>query len=327
MNGRVYDPSLARFMSADPNIQAPGNGQSFNRYSYVLNNPLSYTDPSGYSWWTKFRDNVLKPVVVIAVAIYAAPFASAYAGVMTGSSIAAGAAAGATIGATAGLVYNGPQGMVKGAVTGGVTGGIFGGVDAQFGDQWSWDRVGANSVAGGVNSTLQGGKFGDGFKTSFLTSSAKYGWDYTRQATDGLKVQACNSGGGSCLYDERGQIRTDGARDVDWSLNPNKEGNWLTRSGMELEGSGQHWYDPGGALDNKYLRYFVTDVSKVHDWFNSWSYNTANGFYMSRGTGFDSIFQAYSFAGMPVAGALTAVSYLGEASGQVVVDSLSRRQR
>lgn len=97
---------------------------------------------------------------------------------------------------------------------------------------------------------------------------------------------------------------------------------------MEPEGMGTHWYDPGGPLDNKYLRYFVTDVSKAHDWFNSGSYNSANGFYMSRGSGFDSIFQIYSFAGMPVAGTLTAVSYLAEVPyGQVVVDSLSRRQR
>ncbi|MES2824407.1 MAG: RHS repeat-associated core domain-containing protein [Pseudomonadota bacterium] len=49
MNGRVYDPELGRFMSADPFVQAPYNSQSYNRYSYVFNNPLSYTDPSGYS--------------------------------------------------------------------------------------------------------------------------------------------------------------------------------------------------------------------------------------------------------------------------------------
>ncbi len=49
MNGRVYDPELGRFMSADPFVQAPYNSQSYNRYSYVFNNPLSFTDPSGYS--------------------------------------------------------------------------------------------------------------------------------------------------------------------------------------------------------------------------------------------------------------------------------------
>jgi RHS repeat-associated protein len=47
MNGRMYDPVLGRFLSPDPYVQAPTNTQSYNRYSYVLNNPLKYTDPSG----------------------------------------------------------------------------------------------------------------------------------------------------------------------------------------------------------------------------------------------------------------------------------------
>ena len=52
MNGRVYDPWLARFLSADPYIPDPTDTQSYNRYSYVQNNPLSFVDPSG------FRDTV-----------------------------------------------------------------------------------------------------------------------------------------------------------------------------------------------------------------------------------------------------------------------------
>jgi RHS repeat-associated protein len=48
MKDRIYDPSLGRFLQADPHIQAPNNSQNYNRYSYVLNNPVSYTDPSGF---------------------------------------------------------------------------------------------------------------------------------------------------------------------------------------------------------------------------------------------------------------------------------------
>lgn len=48
MNGRVYDPELGRFLSADPLVQSPYNSQSYNRYSYVFNNPLSFTDPTGF---------------------------------------------------------------------------------------------------------------------------------------------------------------------------------------------------------------------------------------------------------------------------------------
>ena len=48
MNGRVYDPVIGRFLSPDPFVQAPGYSQSYNRYSYVWNNPLGMTDPTGY---------------------------------------------------------------------------------------------------------------------------------------------------------------------------------------------------------------------------------------------------------------------------------------
>ncbi|WP_157666454.1 RHS repeat domain-containing protein [Alkalitalea saponilacus] len=48
MNGRMYDPLMAQFLSPDPFIQAPGNWFNYNRYGYCLNNPLIYNDPSGY---------------------------------------------------------------------------------------------------------------------------------------------------------------------------------------------------------------------------------------------------------------------------------------
>lgn len=48
MNGRLYDPVLGRFFSPDPFVQFHGNPQNYNRYSYCLNNPLKYTDPSGH---------------------------------------------------------------------------------------------------------------------------------------------------------------------------------------------------------------------------------------------------------------------------------------
>jgi len=59
MNGRIYDAELGRFLSADPFIQSPMNSQSYNRYSYVMNNPLKYVDPSGYFWdsWDDFVDD------------------------------------------------------------------------------------------------------------------------------------------------------------------------------------------------------------------------------------------------------------------------------
>ncbi len=49
MNGRVYDPVLGQFIQPDNYVQFPEMAGSFNRYSYALNNPLMYTDPSGES--------------------------------------------------------------------------------------------------------------------------------------------------------------------------------------------------------------------------------------------------------------------------------------
>lgn len=50
MNGRLYNPDLGRFLSPDNYVQAPDFSQNFNRYSYCLNNPLKYIDPSGESF-------------------------------------------------------------------------------------------------------------------------------------------------------------------------------------------------------------------------------------------------------------------------------------
>ncbi|MGC5744875.1 RHS repeat-associated core domain-containing protein [Chryseobacterium sp. NFX27] len=65
MNGRLYDPLLRRFLNADENIQDPYNTQNYNKYGYVLNNPLMYNDPSG-----EFAFAVL--VAVMAKAAFAA---------------------------------------------------------------------------------------------------------------------------------------------------------------------------------------------------------------------------------------------------------------
>jgi RHS repeat-associated protein len=58
MNGRIYDPLFGKFLSADPLIQDPMNGQSYNRYSYVLNNPTNLTDPTGFACAPKTGSNI-----------------------------------------------------------------------------------------------------------------------------------------------------------------------------------------------------------------------------------------------------------------------------
>jgi RHS repeat-associated protein len=86
MNGRVYDPVLGRFLEPDNFVQAPGYTQSYNRFSYCWNNPLKYTDPSGYFSWRKFWAATVSAVVGVGVTI------------LTGGNAAVGAWAGAFAG-------------------------------------------------------------------------------------------------------------------------------------------------------------------------------------------------------------------------------------
>ncbi len=67
--GRVYDPIVGRFLSVDPLVGNPLSAQDYNGYSYCVNNPLKYTDPSGYvaaqisdpgsmfDWWTPYQNS------------------------------------------------------------------------------------------------------------------------------------------------------------------------------------------------------------------------------------------------------------------------------
>jgi RHS repeat-associated protein len=160
MNGRIYDPTLGRFLHADPFIQAPKNSQSFNRYSYVLNNPMSYTDPSGYFFksLTKFVKKHWRTIASIVIAVYL-PGASFMAGY---SSTAAGAITGFASGAVA-------TGSLKGALVGAFTGGMFGELHNMAA---GFDKVLAHGAVGGIGSVLGGGKFGHGFFSAGFTQAA-----------------------------------------------------------------------------------------------------------------------------------------------------------
>ena len=205
MNGRVYDPVIARFVSADPIIQSPFDLQSHNRYAYVRNNPASLTDPSGYSWWSenvtdqwrKARNNqYFRMAVAIGLSIWTgglaygaiAPAGACYtSSVIVSASIAAGAAGGATMGASLTAMNGGNfreviSAGIKGGAQGAISGAAFGGVSGYYGDQWTLGRVAANGAAGGVSSSASGGNFNDGLKTSLATGLLTYSNYKMRQA-------------------------------------------------------------------------------------------------------------------------------------------------
>ena len=66
MNGRMYDPALGRMLSPDNYAGLDGTTQSYNRYSYVQNNPLKYTDPTG---------EFLIPLLMVAASVVTATVA------------------------------------------------------------------------------------------------------------------------------------------------------------------------------------------------------------------------------------------------------------
>jgi RHS repeat-associated protein len=191
MNGRIYDPLIGRFMSADPFIQAPGHLQSYNRYSYVLNNPLNLTDPSGFSWWTRFRDKVVKPVVVIVVAYYTggmiagsmgytgATYGAAMSAATTGaaatwgSAIAVGAASGFAAGFTAAALNGGNlEQSLKAGIAGGIVGGAMGAASYASSGFDVLGRVASKGAASGGIAKAQGGNFADALKRTLLTTTA-----------------------------------------------------------------------------------------------------------------------------------------------------------
>ena len=123
MNGRLYDPVLGRFLSPDNFVQMPDNAQSYNRYSYCLNNPLKYTDPSGEAF---VIDDATIAFTIFSVA----------------SSMMQAAATGGNVwkaGAAIGICFGG-GGILPGAIIGGAIGSIAG----SFGANW----IGTGAVDG-----------------------------------------------------------------------------------------------------------------------------------------------------------------------------------
>jgi hypothetical protein len=218
----MYDPVLGRFLSPDPFVQIPDMSQNYNRYSYVLNNPLRYTDPNG-----EFIFSVLLPGVgtfidaalwgaVIGGAGYTASVAFTNGGFNNwnwgqfGKSVGFGAASGvftAGIGQAFGAVgSNGIAGEIGRAVSHGMSNGMMTGI--QGGDFWTGFASGglgslagsafmvyggslANSTlgnyafsgfAGGVGAELTGGDFWQGAAIGLMTA----GLNHTQQGLNKL---------------------------------------------------------------------------------------------------------------------------------------------
>ncbi len=188
-----------RFMSADPTIQYPEVQQNFNRYTYVNNNPLSYTDPSGFGFFSslfkaigKIIGGVVKAVVGVVKAVAKSAIGQA---IVT---IAAGVLCGPGCAAAASSVFT--------AANGGSIGDILKSaaitfVSAQaFGELHSWDpgfaKVVAHGVVGGTFSELGGGDFLSGFLSAGVTQAfaSKIGNILPKGGETGIAVRVSAAG-------------------------------------------------------------------------------------------------------------------------------------
>ena len=180
MNGRIYDPVVGRFLSADPFMQAPDYTQGLNRYSYCLNNPLSLIDPSGYSWLSRNWKSIVSSIVAIGVTVITAGTGA----IAFGKAILSGSLGGFAGGFTGALLNGGDIGdAFKAGVIGGVIGGLAGGAANLIGNaaqglgtfQKELARSLAHGSIGGLSGMAQGGKFKHGFFAGMFSSMAGSG--------------------------------------------------------------------------------------------------------------------------------------------------------
>lgn len=174
MNGRVYDPLVGRFMSADPLVADSRDLQEYNRYTYVGNSPVTLIDPSGH-----FKiGSIFKAAAAMVV------------GYMTGGLIAtfllesAGMAGSAFVSMSGGTIFSNAASLnTLGFAVSGAGGGFAAGV------------VGSGSLEGGLRGAFAGAAFGviGGIGTASSFSTGQY---MAAHAVGGCMVEAAS--GGKC---------------------------------------------------------------------------------------------------------------------------------
>lgn len=174
MNGRLYDPLLRRFLNADENIQDPYNTQNYNKYGYVLNNPLMYNDPSGEIFFLIPLVGYFWSAVIVGAAIGLASYSLG---------VAISGQRWSLLGALKSTFF----GAVGGAATFGI-GSIFSNTagtlttlasnikEAVGGIGLAIVQAGTHAISQGVMSLMQGDSFMSGAAAGLLGSLGAAGW-------------------------------------------------------------------------------------------------------------------------------------------------------
>ncbi len=202
MNGRMYDPVLGRFLSPDNYVQMPTSAQSFNRYSYCLNNPLKYTDTSGELFGI---DDLL--IFNIATSAYISAVCGAFNASMNGENAFGGAFRGvgssllSSIGSygvgewfghglgslSKELARGFAHGIVSGTANcingGSFSSGFVSGAISSWGGSASkalgtslWASIGLSTIRGALSSELAGGSWVGGALNGLMIGALNHEW-------------------------------------------------------------------------------------------------------------------------------------------------------
>ncbi|MEP6930181.1 MAG: RHS repeat-associated core domain-containing protein [Flavobacterium sp.] len=169
MNGRLYDPKLHRFLQPDNYVQEPYNTQNYNKYGYVLNNPLKYTDSSG-----EYAEFTFLGAVIIGAIIAATTYTLT--ALLADVPFSVG-----------GLTKSMFIGAASAAVIFGI-GSAAGSLFTNFYSQAAFQAAAHGTFQGGMTA-ISGGKFWSGFAAGALSSIAASAWS-GGSSMDGLGENA-----------------------------------------------------------------------------------------------------------------------------------------
>ena len=281
MNGRIYDPTLGRFLQDDPHIQAPENSQSYNRYADVVNNPMSMTDPSGYFFkWVakKLMGKSGARIVGFSHAgfIGAKSMAHAYGTVMRSDGLSGIANVAlnfipscqvwCSVVFSADRAYYQTGSLSAAFHAGGrsaAVSGVFMGIGKAFtGAEGSWNvqggaaHIAAHAVAGGVIADLQGGKFGHGFFAAGITK----GFQASPYGSNNMVIGTVQSAivGGTASAISGGKF-ANGAMTGAFQFLYNQ----CMSSGCSIENTFKRWGDMWGDASERMRNAFSKDVAKA----------------------------------------------------------------
>ena len=291
MNGRIYDPRVGRFLSPDPYVPSPLSTQSYNRYSYALNNPMKFTDPSGFFLKKIFkgvkravkkvsssiRSNA-RLIAAVTAGYYAGAWASntfiksavsklawspggmwngaymsAYNSAVAGGSIVGGVVSGSISSALSG-------GNFRSVLAGAVGGGALRGIGVNAGGRWTPRRVLLSATVNGTAAAVSGGSFRRVALSSLRWGGLRYAATVMRRAMVAQSLLNPKNAGGLSAGFFGDNFKLGGGRYDTHGSSVNLFGGNQNGSGKILGVS----YGPDSLWDN-----VVEAYAGPHDYLNS----------------------------------------------------------